>query len=702
MADQPLDQAIRRTLLQVQGVDALSDAQLLQRFIDRQDESAFEFLLRRHGPMVHRVCQRILGTGAEVEDAFQAVFVVLLRKSKAIVHRDSLAGWLHGVASRVALQARSRLARRRSREKVLNERAQPDSSGAVPGLEQDREDVRAVLGEELNQLPEKYRTPLVLYYLEGKAPGDVARILNRPKNTILIWLARGRDQLRGRLMRRGLALPTSGIAGLLTEEAAPAAVPPALLTATAQGVALLDAGQPATDALSAEAMGLAETALGGMGALRRRVVLVLLLAGLATAGGVGILTHRHGAGEATPAESQAARQLELRATLESQFGAQMAFSPDGSRLATWGADGLQLWDVHSGREVGRWRPDARPDQVLVAAFSADGRRMTLATQHGSLVVFDAATGTQRTVRPWQELFRGAVPLGFGSVVFSPDCQWVANYCAGESVQLWDLNTGRLHASLGRAAAPPVFSPTGHCLAVPGLSGEAWHLLRIPSGETLATLPATNTEVMSGCAFSADGRLFITHSERAANVWDAHAGAQLLSLGGHRRPVRQVHFSPGGRAVATVAYELQGGPVEISVRDAATGKPGLSLEVSSAPALPPAWWPVVWSPGGRWLATGDGDCRLVLWEVATGRRHLHFNGNVRASLPEPRFSPDGKLVAAGRVPGSVSLWEVATGNELVVPGESEAMSAVAFAPDGKTLATCRRDGTVRLWSVHAPE
>jgi RNA polymerase sigma factor (sigma-70 family) len=225
MPDGPLHKAIRRTLDRLQNAEELTDGQLLERFVSERDEGAFEALLRRHGPMVLRVCRRLLHDPNDAEEAFQATFIVLVRKAAAIGRRDLVGGWLHGVASRIALKARSQASQRRSQEQpveslTLETLAHEDPAGN-PGWN----DLRPVLDEELGRLPEKYRTPMVLCYLEGKTNTEAAQQLGWARWTTATRLARGRALLKRRLTRRGLELSGVALAALLTHEAVAAQEP---------------------------------------------------------------------------------------------------------------------------------------------------------------------------------------------------------------------------------------------------------------------------------------------------------------------------------------------------------------------------------------------------------------------------------------------------------------------------------------------
>jgi RNA polymerase sigma factor (sigma-70 family) len=191
--------------------------------------------------MVLGVCRQLLFNSHDVEDAFQATFLVLVSKAAAIRNRTLLAGWLYRVAYRVAMRARVHAARRHDREVpgVETMAAEPDAESIEPQL-------RPLLHEELNRLPEKYRAPIVLCYLQGKTHEEAARQLACPIGTIKGRLARARDLLRPRLARRGLALSTAALTSALTLKEASAAVPLPLLKSTLKTAMLIAAGQAAT------------------------------------------------------------------------------------------------------------------------------------------------------------------------------------------------------------------------------------------------------------------------------------------------------------------------------------------------------------------------------------------------------------------------------------------------------------------------
>src|SRR5262245_2021556 len=183
-------------------VAGLSEWQLLSRYLNDRDEVAFEALVARHGPMVLGVCRRLLTDPNDVDDAFQATFLVLVRRANSLGERDAIGHWLYGVAYRVALRARSEAARRRWRE--------PNVAAAplAPETDPSHWELGSVLDEELSRLPAKYRAPIVLCYIEGLSHEEAANQLQWPLGTVKGRLVRARELLKSRLVRRGLALST--------------------------------------------------------------------------------------------------------------------------------------------------------------------------------------------------------------------------------------------------------------------------------------------------------------------------------------------------------------------------------------------------------------------------------------------------------------------------------------------------------------
>jgi RNA polymerase sigma factor (sigma-70 family) len=270
------------------GAAGLSDGQLLERFATRREDVAFEVLLQRHGPMVLGVCRRILGDRHEADDAFQATFLVLVRKAASIAKQQSVGSWLFGVAYRIAIKTKVRARRRRTREgRVMNR--QP----AEPLDEILWRDLRPVLDEEIDRLPEKYRAPVVLCYLEGKPYAEAARQLGCAKGTIALRLEQARGRLRDRLDRRGVVLSVGMLPALLTPRRAVVPVPAALGEATAKAAPLwATGGESTTLAVSTPVATLAEAALSALAWAKLKVAVTVVLATIVVCGGAGVIVHR--------------------------------------------------------------------------------------------------------------------------------------------------------------------------------------------------------------------------------------------------------------------------------------------------------------------------------------------------------------------------------------------------------------------------
>jgi RNA polymerase sigma factor (sigma-70 family) len=273
-----------------------TDTSLLERFATAKDPAAFARLVERHGPMVLAVCNRVLHDAHAAEDAFQATFLVLVRKAGSLGRPDRLGPWLYGVACRVAARARVEACKRRVRERPLT-----DVPAGDPADERVWHDLRPVLDEEVNRLPEKFRAAVVLCYLEGRTCEEAARALGCPRGTILSRLARARQRLRSRLLRRGVSLTAGALAALLSQKAAAAAVPAALAEATARAAPLFASGQAlAGGAISARAAALTKGELRAMfWTTWKSVAAVVLVLGVAAG---AALTYRAPATEPARAD----------------------------------------------------------------------------------------------------------------------------------------------------------------------------------------------------------------------------------------------------------------------------------------------------------------------------------------------------------------------------------------------------------------
>jgi RNA polymerase sigma factor (sigma-70 family) len=254
------------------GSGGLSDAHLLERWTLCRDEVAFELLLRRHGPMVFAVCRRLLNSAQDAEDAFQATFLILVRRANAIRKHTALGSWLYKVAYRVALRAR-------------HKPGLPTTASDLDTLRDERErteevlwnDLRPVLDEEVVRLPPRYRDVFVLCQLQGKSNNEAARELGCPLGTVVSRLSRARNRLRDRLTQRGVTVSVGALTAMLAPQAG--AAPPPLLVGAALRHALAAAGlgAAASAPVPASVSALCQGVLHTMFLTKMKIVFAMLL-----------------------------------------------------------------------------------------------------------------------------------------------------------------------------------------------------------------------------------------------------------------------------------------------------------------------------------------------------------------------------------------------------------------------------------------
>ncbi len=287
-----------RKLADGQGARTGTDRQLLDNFSSRHDEAAIAALVARHGPMVLRVCRRVLHHEHDAEDAFQAAFLVLAQNAGSIRKPEALADWLHGVAYRTAMKAKRSAARRRNHEARLRERTPSTAAGPT------WDDVQAVLDEEIQRLPTSFRSAFVLCVLEGKTVPAAAAELGCKEGTVSSRLTRARQRLRQQLDRRGIKLAAL-LAALCVAESVGKAVVPGVLAQTAVRFGLLVAsGGTAAGLISPHVAALATGVTKAMFLQNvKTATLVLLTVGLFAAG-AGVLARQALAAKEQPVGRQ--------------------------------------------------------------------------------------------------------------------------------------------------------------------------------------------------------------------------------------------------------------------------------------------------------------------------------------------------------------------------------------------------------------
>jgi RNA polymerase sigma factor (sigma-70 family) len=283
------------------GVAGLTEGQLLDRFVNGRDEVAFGALVARHGPMVLGICRGVLDDPHDVEDAFQSTFLVLVRKAGGLRDRERLAQWLYGVARKVALRARADASRRKLREQAGSDRR----AEAVATFDAELRELQSMVREEVDRLGANDRMAVVLCYLDGLTHEEAADRLGWPVGTVKGRLARARDRLRDRLVRRGVVLPAAVVTSTLAREAS-AAVPAELLRSTTLAAIRVAAGESLTAGIvSAHAVALMEGVIGTMFTTKLKLGAAALVASC-TIAIPSVLAWQEAAGSRPSADAQKA------------------------------------------------------------------------------------------------------------------------------------------------------------------------------------------------------------------------------------------------------------------------------------------------------------------------------------------------------------------------------------------------------------
>jgi RNA polymerase sigma factor (sigma-70 family) len=654
------------------------DAELLRRYRDTGDPEAFEGIVRRHARTVLGVCRRILVDPHAADDAFQATFLQLVRKARTLHSPAALAAWLYATARRTALRHR--------RPVPPAQLAEPPAPAQSPLDWLTARELLAAIEGEMARLPEQYRLPLILCYLDGLSKRAAADRLGLSVGVFRGRLDRGRDKLRSALVRRGFA-PTAAL-GLLVPFAESASAD--LVRRT---VGICARGEPASTAV-------ALLATGRPGVLMKAG----LVAGLLLLGGLGLIA---AAGRAEPSASQArlepprpaapprqdlygdplppdavARMGSIRWRHRDDFGSTVYAvpSPTGRLVATRnfvqvGKASVRVWDLSDGRPV-----CAIPWELTFTdmRFTPDGSRLMLLLPGGVVRFHDPLTGKLLAEsKPAVEKVLEGWPQHI-----TDDGRWVVTLGEKRSMTLTEITAGpaagRHQVRLEPHAAGLDFDRSrftcdGHTLRCGDqLHGEKPLFLRwdVRTGKLISTTSISTPSGGMCVALSRDGKRFAAWQCGVKpldelQVWDTETWAKVVELeGGDRKGYGTIRFSPDGRRVAAdVARTGEG--VAARVWEFDRGR------VIGEVKLPGWTFDFELLPDGKTiLATCHGGMMFGAWDIATGRRLSPVAGH-ESPLRHLAFTPDGKtLLTASTDPEErVTAWDPATGEkrqELAAP------------------------------------
>jgi WD40 repeat protein/serine/threonine protein kinase len=357
----------------------------------------------------------------------------------------------------------------------------------------------------------------------------------------------------------------------------------------------------------------------------------------------------------------------------------VAFSPDGTRLASAGGDKtVKVWDAVSGQVIHTF--EGHTDAVRSVAFSPDGTRLASASEDCTVRLWDVTTAT--TIHT----LRHNAPAVY--VAFSPNGKRLASAGQDKTVRLWDAANGlELRKFQGHSVhvTSVAFSPDGARLASAGEADQNVKLWDVDSGELQRIFDAS-WEVQS-VAFSPDGKLAAAGRDRTVRVWNVDSGQGLRNFRGHTSELRSVAFSPDGKWLASASDDGM-----VKLWDAGGGQELGSLKGHTGPATS-----VAFSPDGTRLASASDDSTVKIWPAVGNHEVRDLQGHSQMVLAVA-FSPDGARLASGSDDGMVKLWDVDSGQQFRSLSQLSPVKCVAFSPDGTLLASAGIGRVVKLWDI----
>ena len=684
------------------------DRELLSRFVTLRDEAAFALLVRRYSYLVLRIAQRILHHSHDAEDVLQATFLVLARRAGSISWHDSIANWLYEVARRLAREAKATATRRQ----FCEGRAAAKTAGD-PLAELTLREALAVLDAELSRMPARYRMPVVLTNLQGATQDEGALWLGWSLTTYKRRLARGRQMLHLRLVKRGLTV-VGALAALELSQASAGLVSVQVLRAIIRTGLAGAAGHSMMESGAAlPVVALAQKAVKGMVMTR----IMIAAAGMLTTGilavGMGASIHFASAGDSSPQkrleepvftvplpspqkglapgqrkndlfgdplpEGALSRLGTVRHRYVRTDGNRQQLLPDGRTvIASSGAE-VRWMDVESGRLTDRW---SLPPQLRVEGFAPNGRfallaeRTSFVDQKGKVVqmadIVSMRLWDMRSRKETQRLDQAGKIGTMLNVHFAPEGNIVTT-----QTPAWEVSQNGISQATGYGVLRAWEVSSGR---------ELWHMG--PDAEAGAGTQALG--------FLPDGKtlVLLDHSANTISLCDATTGNETRAF--RLAPCSGKWFgaiSPDGSSLLLREGTLAGQPLQ--VWDLATGTKRLALSGHKKPFRLFAF-----SPDGKTLVTGGADSFLLVWDWPSGalRRKLDLGTNIGI---------ESLAIAADNQRVRVSIWgeravrffDLTTSAESGLAKEAHygIVHGVEVAPDG-VVVSGGSDNTIRLWDI----
>jgi RNA polymerase sigma factor (sigma-70 family) len=731
---------VRRLGPSTSSTDSPTDSDLVAAFAAGHDPDAFAALVNRHGPTVLGVCRRVLGNVHDAEDAFQAVFLVLARKVKAVRPPGAVGGWLYGVAVRTANKARVAMARRRRREMIAATNSTSRGGKRQPEDSRVEAELRAALDEEIGKLPDPLRAVVVLCDLHGRTRAEAATELRSPEGTIAARLHRARKKLGEALARRGLALPAAGLTTLLV---------PVTVSATAARSAVAAALGSASPAVLALAREVTRSMASTSYALALGVI-SLLAGGLLAAGNL------HSSDPPNTPQAQPP-QVELKVDqprsstpwkeskvleMDGWLAGSVVYSGDGNVLFLGGTSGgghVRAFST-SGFEL-LWEYKGL-DQFSALALSPDGQTLAVTVKDG-IQFLDARTGKagdkleEAGSEPSTTAYFPDVTVQAGGDSFTSR-KLIFGNARGYYVKSWLAwpQVGTIKSSIvpdGKEppdahAAPLAVSPDGKRVVVTGPidrdTGKnvlwAWSA---GSGEANKLLEG-HKSVVTCATWSKDGKTILTgDAEGIVIAWDGETFKEKSRRRFGPR-IAAVAISPDGEHHAAAVASLMPAP---NKTEAYTEMVFVCPSVNPPENLKPlfshdAGGPfkgvasLAFAPDGKSLAVAFANFSHLtrLGELVGKVRIFSVADEPPAKKPAPAavepgkwtekavlthhagpvdsvaIAPDGRTFVSGGADGKVLLWNTATlePRELGAVVPAGKFTAVAFSPNGKLVAATR--------------